>query len=119
MSSRKNLYLILFFLILNSCSSTIYDGLEYTVLTDNTFIVNDTIVKRNPVKLLIDPPTPSNKFLGYPIGLYIYNLSSDNPDEKFDLWLNKKPKRYTRLSKILSDKQVNQLKNYNNSFNEF
>ncbi len=119
MSSKKNLYLILFFLILNACSSNIYDGLEDTVLTDNTFIVNDTLVKRNPVKLLIDPPTPSNKFLGYPIGFYIYNLSSDNPDEKFDLWLNKKPKRYTRLSKILSDKQVKQLKKYNNSFNEF
>ena len=89
------------------------------MLTDNTFIVNDTIVKRNPVKLLIDPPTPSNKFLGYPIGLFIYSLSSDNPDEKFDSWLNKKPKRYTRLSKILSDKQVKQLKKYNNSFNEF
>ena len=119
MSFKKNLYLILFFLILNGCSSNIYDGFEDTVLTDNTFIVNDTIVKRNPVKLLIDPPTPSNKFLGYPIGLYIYNLSSDNPDEKFDSWLNKKPKRYTRLSKILSDKQVKQLKKYNNSFNEF
>ena len=119
MSTNKIIYLILFFLILNGCSSNIYDGLEETVLTDNTFIVNDTIVKRNPVKLLIDPPTPSNKFLGYPIGLYIYNLSSDNPDEKFDLWLNKKPKRYTRLSKILSDKQVKQLKKYNNSFNEF
>ena len=118
MSSKKNLYLILFF-ILNGCSSNIYDGLEDTILTDNTFIVNDTLVKRNPVKLLIDPPTPSNKFLGYPIGLYIYNLSSDNPNEKFDLWLNKKPKRYTRLSKILSDKQVEQLKKYNNSFNEF
>ena len=119
MSSKKNLYLILLFSILNSCSSNIYDGLEDTVLTDNTFIVNDTIVKRNPVKLLIDPPTPSNKFLGYPIGLYIYNLSSDNPDKKFDSWLNKKPKRYTRLSKILSEKQVKQLKKYNNSFNEF
>ena len=119
MSSKKNLYLILLFSILNGCSSNIYDGLEDTVLTDNTFIVNDTIVKRNPVKLLIDPPTPSNKFLGYPIGLYIYNLSSDNPDKKFDSWLNKKPKRYTRLSKILSEKQVKQLKKYNNSFNEF
>ena len=97
MSSKKNLYLILFLLILNGCSSNIYDGLEETVLTDNTFIVNDTLVKRNPVKLLIDPPTPSNKFLGYPIGLYIYNLSSDNPDEKFDLWLNKKPKRLSLI----------------------
>ena len=119
MSSKKNLYLILIFIILNSCSSNIYDDLQDIVLTDNTFIVNDTLVKRNPVKLLIDPITPSNKFLGIPIGLYIYNLSIDNPNENFDSWLNKKPKRYNRLSKILSEKQVKQLKKYNNSFNEF
>ena len=119
MSSKKNLYLILIFIILNSCSSNIYNDFKDIVLTDNTFTVNDTLVKRNPVKLLLEPITPDNKFLGIPIGLYIYKLSSDNPDKNFDSWLNKKPKRYNRLSKILSKKQVNQLKKYNNSFNEF
>ena len=119
MSSKKNLYLILIFIILNSCSSNIYNDFKDIVLTDNTFTVNDTLVKRNPVKLLLEPITPDNKFLGIPIGLYIYKLSSDNPDKNFDSWLNKKPKRYNRLSKILSEKQVNQLKKYNNSFNEF
>ena len=119
MSSKKNLYLILIFIILNSCSSNIYNDFKDIVLTDNTFTVNDTLVKRNPVKLLLEPITPDNKFLGIPIGLYIYKLSSDNPDKNFDSWLNKKPKRYNRLSKILSEKQVNQLKKYNNSLNEF
>mgnify|MGYP001165507851 FL=1 len=119
MSSKKNLYLIFILIILNSCSSNIYDDFQDIVLSDNSLIVNDTLVKRNSLKLLLDPPTPTKKFLGYPIGLYIYNLSSDNPDEKFDSWLNKKPKRYTRLSKILSEKQVEQIKKYNNSFNKF
>ena len=85
-------------------------NLNIQYFTDNTFIVNDTIVKRNPVKLLIDPPTPSNKFLGYPIGLYIYNLSSDNPDEKFDLWLNKNLKGVLDYQKYYQRNKLNSLK---------
>tara|TARA_B100000989_G_scaffold126273_1_gene93639 strand:- start:4443 stop:6953 length:2511 start_codon:yes stop_codon:yes gene_type:complete len=119
LSFNKNLILIIIYLIISSCSSSIYNKFEDPIITDNTFIVNDTIIKKNPVKLLIQPTNPTNKFLGYPIGLYIYNLSSNNPDEKFDLWLNKNPKRFKRLSKILSNKQITQLKMYNNSFNKF
>tara|TARA_A100001015_G_scaffold71515_1_gene79243 strand:- start:3839 stop:6349 length:2511 start_codon:yes stop_codon:yes gene_type:complete len=116
---KNNLYLIIIFLFISSCSSNLYEKFEDLILTENTFIVNDTIVKKNPVKLLIQPSNPTNKFLGYPLGLYIYNLSNDNPDERFDSWIKKKPKRYSRLSKIISEKQINQLKKYNNSFNEF
>ena len=116
---KNNFYLIIIFLFISSCSSKLYEKFDDPILTENTFIVNDTIVKKNPVKLLIQPSNPTNKFLGYPLGLYIYNLSSDNPDVRFDSWIKKKPKRYNRLSKILSEKQVNQLKKYNKSFNEF
>ena len=119
MPLKNNLYLIIIFLFISSCSSNLYEKFEDLILTENTFIVNDTIVKKNPVKLLIQPSNPTNKFLGYPLGLYIYNLSNDNPDERFDSWIKKKPKRYSRLSKIISEKQINQLKKYNNSFNEF
>ncbi len=119
MPLKLNLYLLIIFLFISSCSSGLYDRFEDPILTENTFIVNDTVVKKNPVKLLIQPSTPTNRFLGYPLGLYIYNLSSENPDERFDSWINRKPKRYTRLSKILSEKQIIQLKKYNNSFNEF
>ena len=119
MPLKNNLYLIIIFLFISSCSSSIYEKFEDFILTENTFIVNDTIVKKNPVKLLIQPSNPTNKFLGYPLGLYIYNLSNENPDERFDSWIKKKPKRYSRLSKIISEKQINQLKKYNNSFNEF
>ena len=116
---KNNFYLIIIFLFISSCSSKLYEKFDDPILTENTFIVNDTIVKKNPVKLLIQPSNPTNKFLGYPLGLYIYNLSSDNPDVRFDSWIKKKPKRYNRLSKILSVKQINQLKKYNKSFNEF
>jgi outer membrane protein assembly factor BamA len=118
---RKHLFflLLLVYTFIHSCSSNVYKSFEESILIENTLKVNDTIIKNNPVKLLIQPSSPVNKFFGYPTGLYIYSLSIDNPDEKFDSWLNKKPKRYTRLSKILSDKQVKQIKKYNNSFNEF
>jgi len=116
---KKNLYLIIIFILISGCSSNIYDGFDEPILSENTFIVNDTIVQKNPVKLLIQPSTPTNKFLGYPLGLYIYNLSNDDPDKRFDSWINKKPKRYNRLTRLLSEKQINQLKKYNSSFNEF
>jgi len=116
---KKYLYLIIIFILITSCSSNLYDEFEEPILTENTFIVNDTIVKKNPVKLLIQPSTPTNKFLGYPLGLYIYNLSNEDPDKRFDSWINKNPKRYDRLTKLLSEKQVNQLKKYNSSFNKF
>ena len=119
MSLKENLHLLLIYIFISSCSSSIYNGYDEPILTENTFIVNDTIVKKNPVKFLIQPSTPINKFLGYPLGLYVYRLSNDNPDQRFDSWINKKPKRYARLSKILSEKQVKQLKKYNYSFNEF
>ena len=119
MPLKKNLYLIIIFILISGCSSNIYDGFDEPILSENTFIVNDTIVQKNPVKLLIQPSTPTNKFLGYPLGLYIYNLSNDDPDKRFDSWINKKPKRYNRLTRLLSEKQINQLKKYNSSFNEF
>ena len=119
MPLKKYLYLIIIFILITSCSSNLYDEFKEPILTENTFIVNDTIVKKNPVKLLIQPSTPTNKFLGYPLGLYIYNLSNEDPDKRFDSWINKNPKRYDRLTKLLSEKQVNQLKKYNSSFNKF
>ena len=80
---------------------------------------NDSIIKKDPVKLLIQPASPTNKVFGFPLGLSIYNLASENPDEKFEKWLLEKPNRYKRLSRLLSKKQIIQLKQYNNSFNKF
>jgi outer membrane protein assembly factor BamA len=120
--SGKYLYIIYLFIItlfISSCNLNIYKSFEEPILTENIFEVNDSVIKKNPVKLLIQPSSPINKVFGYPLGLSIYKLASDNPDEKFESWLYRKPNRYKRLSKVLSKKQISQLKRYNNSFNGF
>lgn len=109
---------IMIFFFISSCSSNIYDQFDEPILVDNVLKVNDSVLKRNPVKFLIQP-SPNNNFLGYPLGIAIYNLAEENPDQKFNNWLEKKPKRINRLEKVFSTKQVDQLKRYNYSFNNF
>ena len=109
MSSSKYLSLIYLFtiiLVVNGCSSSIYQNFEDSILIENIFEVNDSIIKKDPVKLLIQPTSPTNKVFGFPLGLSIYNLASENPDEKFEKWLYNKPNRYKRLSRLLSEKQI-------------
>ena len=111
-------FLIALILIISSCSSNIYNKFDDPILVKNILEVNDSIVKKDPVNLLIQP-SPVNKFLGYPLGLAINNLANDNPDEKFRIWLEKNENRYNRLEKLITNKQIDQLKRYNNSFNDF
>ena len=115
MSSSKYLSLIYLFtiiLVVNGCSSSIYQNFDDSIIIENIFEVNDSIIKKDPVKLLIQPTSPTNKVFGFPLGLSIYNLASENPDEKFEKWLYNKPNRYKRLSRLLSKKQIKQLKQY-------
>ena len=116
--SSLTLSIIVIYLFISSCSSNIYDKFDDPILVENILEVNDSIVKKDPVNLLIQP-SPVNKFLGYPLGLAINNLANDNPDEKFRIWLEKNENRYNRLEKLISNKQIDQLKRYNNSFNDF
>ncbi len=122
MFSSKNFFLITLcsiILFINGCSSNIYKNFNQPILIENNFKVNDSLIKKDPIKFLIQPNDPTRKLFGYPLGLAIYNLSNENPDEKFDYWINKRPKRLQRLNKILSEKQTIQLKNYNRLFNNF
>ncbi len=77
---------------------------------------NGKIISKDPVSLLSLTPV-NKKILGIPFRLHLYNLSKDDPTQPFDQWLDKKPKRKERLSKWLSDKQVNQLRDYKLNFN--
>ena len=77
---------------------------------------NGKIISKDPVSLLSLTPV-NKKILGIPFRLHIYNLSKDDPTQPFDQWLDKKPKRKERLSKWLSTKQVNQLRDYKLNFN--
>ena len=98
------------------CSSTKNIAPSQSVLVREAFLKNGTLLKRDLAKQLSVPP-PNTKVFGIPVKLHIYNLAKENPDSLFNDWLNKKPKRNERLTKIYSKKQVDQLKKYKRNFN--
>lgn len=98
------------------CSSTKNIAPSQSVLVREAFLKNGTLLKRDLAKQLSVPP-PNTKVFGIPFKLHIYNLAKENPDSLFNDWLNKKPKRNERLTKIYSKKQVDQLKKYKRNFN--
>ena len=98
------------------CSSTKNIAPSQSVLVREAFLKNGTLLKRDLTKQLSVSP-PNTKAFGIPVKLHIYNLAKENPDSLFNDWLNKKPKRNERLTKIYSEKQVDQLKKYKRNFN--
>ena len=98
------------------CSSTKNIASSQSVLVREAFLKNGTLLKRDLTKQLSVSP-PNTKVFGIPVKLHIYNLAKENPDSLFNDWLNKKPKRNERLTKIYSEKQVDQLKKYIRNFN--
>ena len=98
------------------CSSTKNIASSQSVLVREAFLKNGTLLKRDLSKQLSVSP-PNTKAFGIPVKLHIYNLAKENPDSLFNDWLNKKPKRNERLTKIYSEKQVDQLKKYKKNFN--
>jgi len=77
------------------------------LLTENTIYVDSSKISDSRVySQLSQKPNPSIPLFGIPLGLYIYNLADPNPEETFEQWLHKKPKREERLVRFLSKKQV-------------
>jgi outer membrane protein assembly factor BamA len=52
---------------------------------------------------------PNSTFLGYHLRLNLFNLAKPNPDSTFQAKFTKHPKKYDRMSKWLSAKQVDRL----------
>ena len=75
------------------------------------FILNGQAKPQDPVLLLSQTPINS-KILGIPYKLHVYNLAEKEPEANFEAWLASKPKREQRLNRLLSKKQVTQLKQY-------
>nr|WP_264433813.1 BamA/TamA family outer membrane protein [Flavobacterium agricola] len=66
------------------------------------------VTKEEVLNLMLQKP--NNTFIfGYPLKLEMYNLAKVNADSSYQAWLLKKPERYDRLSKLLSEKQVARL----------
>ena len=116
----KKVKLILFTFItilLSSCSiSKNLIGNE-KLIKNNKLFVNDQLVAKDTLSGLFLQKKNST-FLGIPIGALIYTSSKKNTDSIFNNWINKKNKR-KRLTKIFSEKQVDQLKDYHKNFNEW
>ena len=98
------------------CSSTKNIAPSQSVLVREVFLKNGTPLKRDLAKQL-SVSAPNAQVFGIPVKLHIYNLAKENPDSLFNDWMNKKPKRFERLTKIYSEKQVDQLKKYKRNFN--
>ncbi len=76
--------------------------LKNEILIDNK-ISNDEDVQNLPYQ------KPNTKLLGFRFRLFLNNLAIQNPDSVYKSKFIKNPKKYARLSKILSKKQVDRL----------
>ena len=103
-------------LFLESCSTIRIN--DKIIIDKNEVYENNRLLSNSPVNLIIT--TPSNKkFIGIPIGKILYESANPDPNDKFNYWLQKKEKRRKNLQKIISNKQINALKNYSLKFNNW
>ena len=119
---KRTLTKISIFIILisaiTSCNVVKRVGKNQHLLTQNSVFVNDNKNSTEEINNLIYQ-RPNSKLLGFPLRLHIYNLARSNRDSLFEVWLDKNPKRRTRLTKKLSKKQLDQLKNSSIGFNNW
>ena len=119
---KKSLAKISIFIIIisaiTSCNVVKRVGQNQHLLTQNSVFVNDDKNSTEEINNLIYQ-RPNSKLLGFPLRLHIYNLARINRDSLFEVWLDKNPKRRARLTKKLSKKQLDQLKNSSIGFNNW
>lgn len=118
-STKVSLFLLLS-LLFYGCNAVKRVDEDRYLLTENEIIVDGDLLKDNKVYSLISQrPNAKVPILGLPLGLYFYNLAHPNPQESFENWLNKKPKREDRLHRFLSQKQVKALDSSFVNFNQW
>ena len=97
--------------LLLQCSSTKNLGDNDFRLRQNTLLINGNPIGNDPIYGLLTNP-PNKTFLGIPIETYIDQWVQNDPDSAFTAWLTRKEKRVKRWKKMLSAKQVEQLRRY-------
>ena len=105
--AKISLFLLLTIVALSCNSLKKIENDEYLVAR-NTILVDSLRITDEDVNSLIYQK-PNTALLGYPLRLNLYNLAKENPDSLYQDWLNRKPNRKKRLTKFLSEKQVNRL----------
>lgn len=109
MCNRAKIGLLLLLLGISGCNTIKKVGEDELLLTKNTIFVDDEKVTASEIKGLLTQK-PNSNVLGYPLKLNLYNLAKENPDSSFQDWLHRKEKREKRLNNLLSEKQVNRLR---------
>ena len=117
-SLPKLIILFCFCLTIIGCRTTQDIIGDQYLLDRNVVIKNEQLLKKDPLNLLL-VDQPNSKVFGIPLKLRLHDLANPYPDSIFDKWLLKKPKRKYRLEKLLSAKQVKELKRYNGKFNNW
>ena len=81
---------------------------EKFYLEKNIIMVNGEKASDSILKILNSKP--NKKFLGIPLKTMLYNSAKNNSGEKFEYWLNEKPKRKKVLTEFFSKKQLDRFK---------
>ena len=88
------------------------------VLKSSEIYINGQSIPKDSLKPLLTQDK-NNFFLGVPFSALLYESSKKEPDTIFNNWINKNPKREKRITKILSKKQIFQIKKYIKNFNDW
>ncbi|MDO7171941.1 BamA/TamA family outer membrane protein [Mariniflexile sp. AS56] len=112
--------LAVFTALLISCDAVKRVGENDHLLTNNTVYVNGKKDQTELINnLLYQEPNSQIPVIGTPLRLHVYNLARKNRDSLFEAWLDKKPNRRERLTKRLSKKQLDKLKESSIGFNNW
>ncbi|WP_097046257.1 BamA/TamA family outer membrane protein [Flagellimonas pacifica] len=109
MCNWAKIRLLLLMLTMVGCNTLKKVGDDELLLTKNSIFTDGEKIKNEDIKSLI-AQKPNSTLLGYPLRLNLYNLAKENPDSSFQNWLHRKEKREKRLNNLLSQKQVNRLR---------
>jgi len=88
------------------------------ILKSNQILINGNQISKDSLKPLLTQ-NKNKYFLGFPLSASLYESSKKNPDSIFNKWLKKSSKKEKKLIKILSKKQVQQIKKYIGNFNDW
>tara|TARA_B100000963_G_scaffold143275_1_gene124795 strand:- start:87303 stop:89837 length:2535 start_codon:yes stop_codon:yes gene_type:complete len=114
----KLLTSFLFCLFITQCSTTKKLPTGQKLLSKQIIVEDNQKINPNKLNDLLSN-NPNKKIFGLPVKLYLNNLVNQNQDSLFDIWIDKNPKKNKILNKIFSKKQINQLKKYRVSINNW
>ena len=117
-SLSKLTILFLLLIFFEACKTINEIAGENYLLEKNIILKNNEELINDPIRFL-SLDKPNKRILGIPFKLHLHEMASEKPDSIFEEWLRRKSKRKKLLNKILSPKQVNEIKRYKSSFNKW